>query len=409
MSRLAAAARSISHQPGFVGVLAANFALGMAYSFVVPFMSMWGTLHIGMSAPMFGVFMMVTSLCAVTVSILLARWSDTHVPRRTMLIAGGLGGIFGYLGYAFLENIAVLLVTGSLLLGVASVSFSQLFAHVRDELSRPENEHLDAAFLTSILRVSFSVAWMAGPAIGAWVMVHHGYRGVFIGAAGLFALFLIGVLVFVPHRSHPPAARSATGTSLFQVLTRGDILANFAGFVLLFAAFSINMMNLPLMVTQELGGTGGQVGKIFVVAPVFEVPLMIWFGYLAARGHQLALIRFGVLVGALYFAVLMLAQAPWHIYPMQILSAISIAITTNITITFFQELLPGQAGIATSIYSNSFSTGSLIGYFGFGMMVESFGHRGVFAACSVLSLITFSILLAYGRWRSRVPAALATG
>lgn len=45
----------------------------------------------------------------------------------------------------------------------------------------------------------------------------------------------------------------------------------------------------------------------------------------------------------------------------QIVSAVSLAITTNITITFFQDLLPGQTGLATSIYGNSFSAGSLPG------------------------------------------------
>jgi SET family sugar efflux transporter-like MFS transporter len=77
---------------------------------------------------------------------------------------------------------------------------------------------------------------------------------------------------------------------------------------------------------------------------------------------------------------------------MQILSAVSIAITTNITITFFQDLLPGQAGVATSIYSNSFSAGSLIGYFAFGLMVEALGHRHVFVVCALLCAVTLALL-----------------
>ena len=396
MSRVVQFARSIFCQPGFPGVLAANFALGMAYSLVVPFISMWGTLHVGMTPAMFGLFMTVTSVSAIVLSTILARWSDTHVTRRTMLIVGSIGGMCGYLGYAFLTNVVALLLIGSLLLGVATVNFSQLFAFVREELARPENAHADAPFLISVLRVAFSLAWTIGPAIGAWMMVTFSYRGIFLGAAGLFAFFLIGILCFVPHRAHPPMG-AANRQPLRKVLLRGDILANFTGFLLCFAAFNISMMNLPLMVTQELGGTEAHVGIIYSIAPVFEVPLMIWFGHLAARGHQAALIRFGVLMAALYFAALIFAQAPWQIYPMQIISAVSIAITTNITITFFQDLLPGQAGVATSIYSNSFSGGSLLGYFAFGMLLESLGHRGVFVVCSLLSVTTLVILLAQKR------------
>ena len=165
--------------------------------------------------------------------------------------------------------------------------------------------------------------------------------------------------------------------------------------MLIFAAFTMNMMNLPLLVTQQLGGSEGDVGIIFGIAPVVEMPLMIWFGRLAARGHQIGLIRFGVFIGACYFFALTFVGAPWHIYPMQLLSAASIAVTTNVSITFFQDLVPGQAGIATSIYSNSFSSGSLLGYFAFGALVESIGHRGIFWVCTGLSLVTLTIFMAY--------------
>jgi MFS transporter, SET family, sugar efflux transporter len=395
MSRFLSATRMIMRQPGFLGILASNFALGMAYSFVTPFMSMWGTLHIGMSPTRFGVFMTFTSVSAIVLSIMLARWSDTHITRRTTLLCGGTAGMIGYLGYSYFHNIVALTITGSLFLGVAQVNFSQTFAHMREELARPENAGADAALLMSMLRVSFSLAWTVGPAIGAWTMIHYSYHGIFLGAAVLSALFTMGVACFVPKRAHSPTIHAYARQPLAKVLTRRDIVAYFTGFLLFFAAFNINIMNLPLMVTQQLGGTERNIGIIYSVAPVFEVPLMIWFGHLAARGHQYALIRFGVLAGTLYFSTLLLAHEPWQIYPMQILSAVSIAITTNITITFFQDLLPGQAGVATSIYSNSFSGGSLVGYFIFGLSLETFGHRGVFVVCAVLSLVTFAILTIY--------------
>ena len=80
---------------------------------------------------------------------------------------------------------------------------------------------------------------------------------------------------------------------------------------------------------------------------------------------------------------------------MQILSAISIAVTTNVAITFFQDLIPGQAGIATSIYSNSYSAGNLLGYLCFGLLAEAVGYRGVFWACAGLSTIALIIFMAY--------------
>ena len=398
--------RTILRQPGFIGLLGTNFALGLAYSFVVPFRSMWGTLEIGMSPLTFGLFMTITSLSAIVLSTLLAAWSDTHVARRTMLIVGAVGGIVGYTGYAFVRNPIALTIIGALALGIASVNFSQLFADVREELGRPENGTADVPLSTSVLRVSFSLAWTVGPAIGAAVMVQFHYRGIFLAAALLFLLFLLGVMRSVPHRAHPPIEERPPRDSLRKVLGQPIILAHFAGFVLIFAAFTMNMMNLPLLVTQKLGGTEKDVGIIFGIAPVVEMPLMVWFGRLAAQGHQVALIRFGVFVGVCYFIALTFVQSPWHIYPMQILSAISIAVTTNVAITFFQDLIPGQAGIATSIYSNSYSAGNLLGYLCFGLLAEAVGYRGVFWACAGLSTIALIIFMAY-RHKPRVARTSA--
>jgi MFS transporter, SET family, sugar efflux transporter len=393
MSSWADSVRMIFRQPRFPGLLAANLALGMAYSFVVPFMSMWGTHEVQMSPFMFGTFMTITAVSSIVLSTLLARWSDTHVSRRTMLILGSLGGLVGYLGYAFVRDPLALTVIGSLGLGVAAVNFSQLFAHVREEFDRPENAGVDAPFLMSVLRVSFSLAWTFGPAVGAKVMELFGYRGIFVGASSLFFLFLLGILRYVPQRAHAPAAREAAKEPLLRVLTRGEILASFIAFVLVFSAHAINLMNMPLMVTEQLGGTASDVGIIYTIAPFAEIPIMLWSGRAAAKGKQLSLLRLGAAATVAYFLALTFVSAPWHIYPMQILSAVSIAILTNITILFFQDLVPNQPGVATSIFSNSFNTGNLLGYFGFGLMLIPFGHRGIFIACAGFSLVTLIIMM----------------
>ncbi len=395
LNRILSHLRMVFEPPGFFGLLCANVALGMAYSFVVPFMSLWGTEHVGMSHVGFGTFMTLTALSAIVLSTVLARWSDTHVPRRPMLILGSLGGILGYVGYAFVREPWILTVIGCIALGVSTVNFSQVFAHMREEFNRPELAHLDAPYLMSLLRISFSLAWTVGPAIGAWVMNQYGYRGIFLGAAGLYGLFLLGVLLFVPHRSHPPAAHAAKRESVLQALTRKDILFSFTAFVLVFSAHSISLLNLPLMVKEDMGGTVANIGIIYGVAPFAEMPLMLWSGRAASRGHMMPLLRVGALATVAYFLAVSFVRTPQQIYPMQILSAVSIAILTNVTIPFYQELLPTQPGLATTIYSNSFSAGSLVGYFAFGLLVGVCGHRGLFYVCAGLSLITFVILIFY--------------
>jgi MFS transporter, SET family, sugar efflux transporter len=400
MTELLARTKLILRQPGFAGLLACAFALGLGFSFVSPFLSLWGTQEVGMKPLVFGLFMTTTSLSAIVVATTLARWSDTHVPRKVMLLVGATGGVLGYTGYALIRDPRILIVVGSTSLALAAVCFSQIFAHTRERFFAAEIPGVPAGFLTSVVRVCFSLAWTAGPSVGAWMMVSFGFRGLFLGAASLFLVFLIGIAWFVPFDHRPPHARAAKHEPVWRLLTRGDLFALFLAFLLIFAAHTINVMNLPLVITKVLGGSGRDVGIAFGVGPLVEIPLMLWFGLLAARGHQLALIRFGAASTVLYFLLLTLAREPWHVFPLQALHGLSFAIISNVAIMFFQDLVPGQAGLATTIFTNASNLGNLVGYFSFGSLVRPFGHRGLFLVSAALTAVTFVIVTLY---RKRPP------
>jgi MFS transporter, SET family, sugar efflux transporter len=382
-------------QRRLLGLLAAAFALGLASSFVIPFLSLWGTRAIGMTPFEFGMFMTITSLGAVVWSTLLARWSDTSVARRTVLLLAAAGGALGYLGYATLTHPLALVATGVLLLGVSAANFPQLFAHAREELARPEYSTLDAPFAMSVLRAAFALAWTVGPGLGALVVQRFGYRGSFLAASAIFCFYLGVSWASVPSRA-PSAARDAT-PPLARMLRRPLLIAHFAAFALIFAGLSLNLMNLPLLLTSDLGGSESHIGIAFAIGPIAEMPLMLWFGRLAARGHQATIIRLGVLVGVVYFLALAFAQTPSQVYPLQLLNAAAVAVTMSVAIPYFQDLLPGQTGVATSIYTSSYSFGSLLGYFGFGMLVASIGHRGVVLFCAALGALSLAVLLSCSR------------
>lgn len=390
--------------PRWLALIAANFVLGLATSFVVPFLSLWGTESVGMTPFVFGMFMTSTALSSIVLSTLLARWSDTRAPRRTVLLLAGAGGALGYVGYAWISHPLALAAVGMVLLGVASASFPQLFAHAREELARPENSRLDASFAMSVLRAAFALAWTVGPALGAAVVQRFGYRATFLTSSALFCVFIGVVWRSVPSRLPVVADDVAATASLGQLLRRPALLANFVAFALVFAALSLNLMNLPLLLTTELHGDAGHVGVAFTIAPIAEMPLMLWFGRLASRGHQLAVIQFGVSMAVAYFLGLMLAAAPAHVYPLQLLNAAAVAITMSVAIPYFQDLLPGQTGVATSIYTSSYSLGCLLGYFGFGVLVSSIGHRGIACLCAALATSSLGVLFASCRvHRVRTP------
>lgn len=379
----------------FVVLLLSQLVLGMAYSFVVPFYSMFGTIEVGMSNWMFGVFMTITSVAGIVISTALARWSDTHFSRRSILLLSCLCGALGYAGYAHVRSVLWLTVIGSVALGIASISFAQLFATAREALGRHGIPDSEAPLYMNIFRLLFSLAWTIGPAISAWVMVQASYEGIFQVCAGLFLVLFVIVWLHIPARP-PPAANSVTRTPLGRVLRRPDLLCYFLALALVFMCTTVGMMNLPLLILRTLGGDEHHIGIAFSIAPVFELPLMFWFGLLASRAHPGPLIRLGVIIAVAYYGLLYFVREPWHIYPLQILSAAMIAIVSGIAITFFQSYIPDQPGTATNLYSTANRLGSTAGYLSFGTLAETIGYRAIFLVCTVLCAAAFLLL-----WLSR--------
>jgi len=59
-------------------LLLANILVGVSYSFVIPFLSLFGTREVGLEPMAFSLFMVATSLGSIAFSTLLARWSDVR-------------------------------------------------------------------------------------------------------------------------------------------------------------------------------------------------------------------------------------------------------------------------------------------------------------------------------------------
>jgi SET family sugar efflux transporter-like MFS transporter len=395
MQRVLVPARTLLAHRDLTVILVCNLLLGLAFSFVAPFYSMFGTLEVGMSNWTFGIFMTITSVAGIVISSVLARWSDTRYSRRTILLLGCSFGTAGYAGFAFVRSVVWLTVIGSVALGIASITFSQLFAYAREAIGRHGVPDEEAPLYMNIYRLVLSLAWTVGPAIAAWVMIRYSFRGTFLICATFFFLLLLIVWFYVPSR--PPAPLALVDrVPLVRLLRRPDLLCYFSAFVLVFVCVTMGMMNLPLMILQTLGGSQEQVGIAYSVAPVFELPFMLIFGLLASTGRPGPLIRLGVIIAIAYYALLSQVKVPWQVYPVQILSAAMIAIVSGIAITFFQSYIPNQPGTATNIYTNANRIGSTVGYLCYGSLVTSLGHRSVFLVCTGVCAAAFLLL-----WLSR--------
>jgi len=380
-------------------LLVCNSVLGMGVSFVLPFMSLFGTLEVKMSLRTFGVFMTANAVANIAIGTWVAHRSDTRFSRRSVLLASAAAGALGYVGYAFVREPWLLFLLGGLVLGLASGTFAQLFAMAREHLGRAEVPPSEVPLYMNAFRMAFALAWTVGPAIAAFTLKELSFVGLFLGAALLYLVLFVLVLCFIeegpPRR---PPGEPASGPGMLGVLARPGILLWFLALTLMLAAHTMSINNMSLLVLHVLGGSESQVGIIFSLAPVFELPLMLYVGMLATRLRTETLIRAAMLLASVYYLGLFCVRSPQQIYPLQALSAAVVSVTSGVAITFFQSKLPQKLGAATNLYANASRIGSTSSYLAFGLIASRFGHRGTALACSLLALSALGFTVLAG-WR----------
>ncbi len=386
MSRPLSVLRTIFSRRDFMVLVLCDLIVGLSYSFVLPFTSLFGTREVGMSPIIFGVFMTVTSLSGMAISTRLARWSDTRFPRKTILLVGGSSAALMYLGFAWVRNAWWLTVIGSTIGGLSSIVFPQLFAYARALLDVSDVEPAQVPLYMNVFRLCFAISWTVGPALAAWAMQLYGFRGTYQIAAGLFVVFVLVVAFAVPAIPVSEKTRAeAQKLPLRAAFKLPGLAMSFTAFSIFFACSTMAMMNLTLLILNTLHGRGDQVGFAYSIAPVFEIPLMFYLGVAATRMPANRLIRAAFLLAMVYYAGLACIRAPWQVYPLQFLSAAIVAVTSGVAITYFQDFLPSQPGSATNLYSNASRIGSTVGFLLFGALSGALGHRAVYVVCAVFS------------------------
>jgi len=392
VGQITSALLHLLRSPELRGLLACNVVLGMAMSFVVPFLSLFCTTAVGMSLQEFGLFMTANALANIAISTRLSKRSDTRYSRRTLIAIAAACGAFAYAGYAVVRDVWLLLVIGGLVLGVASLTFSQLFASARELVERSSVPRSEVPLYMNVFRMAFALSWTVGPAIAAFTLEHASFEGLFGAAAALYAALFVGVLAFVRDaESTRTAPKSEPTMPAPSVWRQPGMLAWFVALTLMLAAHAMCLNNISLLVLHVLGGTQTQIGIIFSLAPIFEIPSMLYIGALATRMPSERLMRVAMGLAAVYYVGLACVRSAEQIYPLQLLSAVFVSVTSGVAITFFQNKLPKQLGTATNLYANASRVGQTSGYLAFGAVAERFGHRGTAVACALFALAALAL------------------
>jgi len=334
--------------------------VGLVTSFVSPFLPLYLSGDLRAAPGLVSLFLFAMPLAAVGVASVVGRVSDRPGMRYRVLILAALAGCAGFLLFAVVRQYWAALAVAMILLAAATALMPQVFAFSRALLDRTHPSR--AATGISWLRSLLSLAWVAGPPLAAYLIGTIDFRGLFIVVAVMHLAVLPVLMRFGrAATADPPVANGDDSTApAASGPTRGQLVLTSTAFVLLQSAGTLGVMSMSLFVSVDLHGDVGEAGVILGVCAGLEIPLMVLFGALAHRWPLHRLVLLGGTIGVAYFLTMSLTSAVWHAIVAQALNACFIAAVTGLGISYFQDLMPGRLGRATTMFTNTYRLSAML-------------------------------------------------
>ncbi|WP_174507839.1 sugar efflux transporter SetB [Klebsiella oxytoca] len=349
------------------------FLTGIAGALQTPTLSLFLTNEVHVRPAMVGFFFTGSAVIGIMVSQFLAGRSDRQGDRKQLIVVCCILGILACLLFAWNRNYFVLLFVGVFLSSFGSTANPQMFALAREHADKTGRE---AVMFSSILRAQVSLAWVIGPPLAYALAMGFGFTVMYLCAAVAFVVCAAMVWWFLP--SMRKEKQAVVGHLEAPRTHRRDALLLFSVCTLMWGINSLYIINMPLYIINELHLSEKLAGLMMGTAAGLEIPTMLIAGYYARRFGKRFLMRLAAVAGILFYVGMLLVHTPVLLLAMQALNAIFIGILAGIGMLYFQDLMPGQAGAATTLYTNTTRVGWIIAGSLAGVVAEIWSYHAVF-------------------------------
>ncbi|EEY6513702.1 sugar efflux transporter SetB [Escherichia coli] len=364
------------------------FLTGIAGALQTPTLSIFLTDEVHARPAMVGFFFTGSAVIGVLVSQFLAGRSDKRGDRKSLIVFCCLLGVLACTLFAWNRNYFVLLFVGVFLSSFGSTANPQMFALAREHADKTGRE---AVMFSSFLRAQVSLAWVIGPPLAYALAMGFSFTVMYLSAAVAFIVCGVMVWLFLP--SMQKELPLATGTVEAPRRNRRDTLLLFVICTLMWGSNSLYIINMPLFIINELHLPEKLAGVMMGTAAGLEIPTMLIAGYFAKRLGKRFLMRVAAVGGVCFYAGMLMAHSPVILLGLQLLNAIFIGILGGIGMLYFQDLMPGQAGSATTLYTNTSRVGWIIAGSVAGIVAEIWNYHAVFWFAMVMIIATLFCLL----------------
>ncbi|ELY2667355.1 sugar efflux transporter SetB [Cronobacter sakazakii] len=349
------------------------FLTGIAGALQTPTLSLFLTEEVHARPAMVGFFFTGSAIIGIFVSQFLAGRSDRKGDRKSLIFACCLLGALACLLFAWNRNYFILLFVGVFLSSFGSTANPQMFALAREHADRTGRE---AVMFSSVLRAQVSLAWVVGPPLAYALAMGFGFQVMYVSAAAAFVLCALMVWCFLPSMRKEPLAIAAPLEAPRR--NRRDALLLFSVCTLMWGTNSLYIINMPLYLINELRLPEKLAGVMMGAAAGLEIPVMLIAGFYARKFGKRFLMRVAVAAGVLFYLGMLTLHSPALLLALQLLNAIYIGILAGIGMLYFQDLMPGQAGAATTLYTNTTRVGWIIAGSLAGVIAEILNYHAVF-------------------------------
>jgi MFS transporter, SET family, sugar efflux transporter len=142
---------------------------------------------------------------------------------------------------------------------------------------------------------------------------------------------------------------------------------------------------LPLYITGTLHKPDSEVGLLFTVCALVEIPTALATMLLPA-GVRKMVILVGMAAFAAYFVLVAAATTMPFLIGTQVARGIALAVVGTLGITYVQDLAPRSPGRATTLFANTLTIGSLVSGVLAGATSQALGFRPALLICAALAV-----------------------
>ncbi|EJL4284613.1 sugar efflux transporter SetA [Escherichia coli] len=359
------------------------FMMGVAGALQAPTLSLFLSREVGAQPFWIGLFYTVNVIAGIGVSLWLAKRSDSQGDRRKLIIFCCLMAIGNALLFAFNRHYLTLITCGVLLASLANTAMPQLFALAREYA---DNSAREVVMFSSVMRAQLSLAWVIGPPLAFMLALNYGFTVMFSIAAGIFTLSLVLIAFMLPSvaRVELPSENALSMQGGWQ---DSNVRMLFVASTLMWTCNTMYIIDMPLWISSELGLPDKLAGFLMGTAAGLEIPAMILAGYYVKRYGKRRMMVIAVAAGVLFYTGLIFFHSRMALMTLQLFNAVFIGIVAGIGMLWFQDLMPGRAGAATTLFTNSISTGVILAGVIQGAIAQSWGHFAVYWVIAVISVV----------------------